>query len=125
MTLSIACARLLLQLHGFTLDGFPGHYRIRRYHPGVSCPKDKLFYRDWCSFHASSVSSRWVRRLADALAMADASAVTFDDCTDARAASRKAVDSPKTSGGSMLVANLVVRVLREELLKADRAAAGL
>lgn len=99
MTTSITTARKVLEAHGFTLSSWAG-YTIRRDIPpyGSRCPKGKGFHRDWRSFHATNVSLKWVRRLADALAMADAHAVTSGDCADAWAADRKAADAWEEAG---------------------------
>lgn len=92
MTTTIDTARRVLAAHGFTINNWSGRYCIRRDIPpfGTRCPKGKGFHRDWRSFHASEVSLHWVRRLADAIALADASAVTSSDCAEAWAADRKA-----------------------------------
>ncbi len=89
---SINTARQVLASHGFTINSWSGRYCIRRDIPpyGQHCPEGKGFHRDWKGFHASEVSLTWVRRLADALAMSDASAVTSRDCADAWRAERKA-----------------------------------
>lgn len=85
MTTTIDTARRVLTSHGFTINNWSGRYCIRRDIPayGSSCPADRHFHRDYRSFHASEVSLHWVRRLADAIAMADASAVTPKACGEA------------------------------------------
>ena len=99
MATSINTARKVLEAHGFTLSTWAG-YTIRRDIPpfGTRCPKGKGFHRDWRSFHATNVSLHWVRRLADALALADASAVIVRDCSEAWAAGRKAERAWKDAG---------------------------
>ena len=93
MTLTtINTARALLEAHGFQLYGWGGTYRVTRDIPpyGMACPNGKGFHRDWKGFGASDVSLTWVRRLADALALADAQQVTASDCANAWAQQRKA-----------------------------------
>lgn len=92
MPTPINTARQVLAAHGFTVNNWSGRYCIRRDIPpyGMRCPEGKGFHRDWRGFHASEVPLSWVRRLADALALADASRVTSSNCADAWAANRKA-----------------------------------
>jgi len=92
MTTSIATARQTLEAHGFQLFGWGGTYRVTRDIPpyGKACPAGKGFHRDWRGFSASDVSLTWVRRLADALALADAQQVTASDCANAWDQQRKA-----------------------------------
>ena len=92
MTTSITTARAVLERHGFKLVGWGGTYRVTRDIPpyGMACPKGKGFHRDWRGFNASNVSLTWVRRLADALALAEAQRVTASDCSNAWDQQRKA-----------------------------------
>ena len=92
MTTTIDTARAILESHGFKLFGWGGTYRVTRDIPpyGKACPAGKGFHRDWKGFGASDVSLGWVRRLADALALADAQQVTASDCAEAWLQQRRA-----------------------------------
>lgn len=92
MATTIHTARQTLEAHGFQLFGWGGTYRVTRDIPpyGKACPAGKGFHRDWRGFNASDVSLTWVRRLADALTLADAGHVTSGDCADAWDADRRA-----------------------------------
>jgi len=99
MTTTIDTARRVLASHGFTLHHWAG-YTIRRDIPayGSSCPAGAHFHRDYRSFHATNVSLSWVRRLADALASADAGTVTAKDCANAWGADREAEEASEHAG---------------------------
>jgi hypothetical protein len=90
--LPITEACQILEAHGFQVYGWGGTYRVTRDLPpyGMSCPQGKGFHRDWRGFNASEVSLGWVRKLAAALALADAGHVTSSDCANAWDADRKA-----------------------------------
>ena len=114
MTTSIDTARAVLERHGFKLFGWGGTYRVTRDIPpyGMACPKGKGFHRDWKGFGASDVSLTWVRRLADALALADAQQVTASDCANAWGQQRKA--ETHWEEGASKVSKLIREVLVEE-----------
>ena len=91
MTTTIATARQLLNAHGFRLFAWGGSYTVSRLIPAYgSSAAPFRFHRDHRGFEASNVSLAWVRKLADALALADAGQVTSTACADAWLADRKA-----------------------------------
>ena len=90
MTTTAKEARQILQDHGFRVYSWAG-YTVSRQIPAYgSKPPAHRFHRDHRGFEANNVSLKWLRRLADALALAEAGQVTSQHCADAWAAERKA-----------------------------------
>jgi len=91
MTTTINTARQVLADHGFRLFTFAGAYTVSRQIPAYgSKPPAHRFHRNHRGFEANNGSLTWVRRLADAITLAEAGAVTPQICADAWAADRKA-----------------------------------
>lgn len=90
-TTTIAAAREVLAAHGFRLFSWGGSYTVSRLVPAYgSSAAPFRFHREHRGFEASHVSLGWVRRLADALQLADAGLVSSKACADAWAADRAA-----------------------------------
>lgn len=91
MATTIAAAREVLCAHGFRLFTWGGRYTVSRLIPPYgSKAAEHRFHRDHRGFEASHVSLTWVRKLADALLLADAGQVSVAACRDAWAADRRA-----------------------------------
>ena len=91
MATTINTAREVLSAHGFRLFTWGGSYTVSRLLPAYGSSAAAFrFHRDHRGFEASYVSLTWVRRLAEALLLADAGQVSSKACADAWAADRKA-----------------------------------
>ena len=91
MPTTINTAREVLSAHGFRLFTWGGRYTVSRQIPAYGSSAAAFrFHRAHRGFEASYVSLTWVRRLADALVLADAGQVSGKACADAWDADRKA-----------------------------------
>jgi hypothetical protein len=90
MGLAIAAARAVLEANGFRLYCWGRKYRVTRDLPPYGQRPGQWFHKRERGFEASEVSLSWVRRLAQALADAEAGCVTSWCCAEAWAADRKA-----------------------------------
>ena len=107
MATTINTARQVLAAHGFQLFSWGGSYRVTRDIPayGSRCLEGQHFHRDYRSFNASEVSLAWVRKLADAITLADAGQVTSTACADAWLADRRAETTWEEAGSAQRAAN--------------------
>lgn len=91
MIFTISQAKAILLRHGFRANLWGGAYTICRLIPAYgSSPAPFRFHRDHRSFQATHVTVAHVRRLAEALHLADSAAVTAKACGAAVLADRKA-----------------------------------
>jgi len=91
MIFTILQAKQILLRHGFTANLWGGAYTVSRLIPEYgSRPVPFRFHRDHRGFQATHATVAHVRRLAEALHLADTAAVTAEACGAAVLADRKA-----------------------------------